>query len=570
MSGTRPEAEGGSTSRLALLPLALDGGAAILALYAASALRAALPFGKPIPVETVALPVTVYWLAVGVVALTHVAMNVYAGRGSVPLRRELRAVLGAGVVVAIVFTSALYLSYPDLSRLQMLYFGGLYAAFVVVWRVAAHWLVRSPSRPSRPAAPPGVRFQVNLGLLAGGMAALLLGLTLVRPLVDPPAQEPPAVAGPVPSPPPTPTPPPTTTLPPTPTPGLPPTPTLAGPGVLEAEVSVVAEPENLPVALAFAPDGRLFFTEKPGALRVIVGGRLQPDPVVELPVADDNEHGLMGVALDPDFAANHFIWLTYQTRPDGEDGPLFSHVARVVESDGHASDLVIALTAPVLTNSMSHVMNNLHFGPDGLLYVVNGDHQFAANAQDMTLIAGKMHRFVPGVPLSIPGDNPFPGSSIYALGLRNTFDFTFDPLSDAIFATENGPNCDDEINRIEPGGNYGWGGENFDRCAFSLTSPDYPYVRPLTVFNPTEAPTGIVVYDHPRFEELRGKLLVCSWNSGKMRLVTLDEARRAIVAIAALDLGGSDCRTDVGVGPQGRVYFTGVNHVSRIDALSGP
>ncbi|MBZ0305935.1 MAG: PQQ-dependent sugar dehydrogenase, partial [Anaerolineae bacterium] len=182
---------------------------------------------------------------------------------------------------------------------------------------------------------------------------------------------------------------------------------------------------------------------------------------------------------------------------------------------------------------------------------------------DLKAMPGRIHRFAVDNDLLVPAPgNPFTSNSTYAYGLRNSFDFDFDPFSNgSIFATENGPACDDEINLIFPGGNYGW-------------RPDYPcddnnpqdgdkYVYPLLHFTPPEAPTGIIIYDGKMFPEWQGDLFFCGWNKGVMRRAELDDSRTRIERVEILDLRQS-CSTDVEVAPDGSIYFTSSGGIHRI------
>jgi glucose/arabinose dehydrogenase len=318
---------------------------------------------------------------------------------------------------------------------------------------------------------------------------------------------------------------------------------------------------NYPVALAFAPDGRLFYTEKTtGSVRVILpDGTLQREPVITFEVDALAERGLLGITLDPAYADNGLIWVFYTARGTARDYPA-NTIARFREADGVGSDPEILLQVPITTGSLIHNGGNLRFDGDGLLYVSVGDYDNAANSQDLTTIPGKIHRFaVTGDGLQPAPDNPFPDSSIYAYGLRNSFDFDFDPISGHVFATENGLHCDDEINVILSGFNYG-GGPGYT-CGGTAQGIETPLLLSgLLTFTPTQAPTGIVIYDHPAVEAWYGSLFFCVWNDGypSLRRVVLDESRVAVTAVEPLPLGEGRCRIDLEIGPEGALYFTTV------------
>ena len=231
-------------------------------------------------------------------------------------------------------------------------------------------------------------------------------------------------------------------------------------------VETVLTDMHQPVAMAFDPAGRLFYTEKDtGNVRLFANGALQPNPVITFSVDANSERGLLGIAIDPNFNQNHYIYV-YYTCAVGPDCPSRENrIVRFVENNGVGSNPTTIFTSPQSAPAGNHNGGNIHFGPDGKLYISVGDNANAANSQDVTVKNGKMHRINPDG--SIPTDNPVftqTGAlpSLYAIGLRNSFDFTFDPVVPGrIFASENGPGCDDEMNRIEAGFNYGW-------------RPDYP------------------------------------------------------------------------------------------------
>ena len=330
--------------------------------------------------------------------------------------------------------------------------------------------------------------------------------------------------------------------------------------------SVIAGVIDFPVAMAFTPDGRLFITEKGGNLRLIVNDELQNAPVITLPTDTLGERGLLGIAIDPDFESNHYIWLYHTAPGQGEDGLPENRVVRFTERDGVGFDPEIALVVPIQgENSGRHNGGNIHFGPDGMLYVTIGDNEIPAMSQDPNVIPGKIHRFVPGVPLIIPDDNPLPNNSLYAYGLRNSFDFTFDPLSGAMLATENGPECDDEINLILPGGNYGWGPDY--QCGRHQRDSEGLYDAPLHSLTPPFGLTGIIAYEHGLIEQWQGKFLYCAWNTGGMYLLTLNEARDEVVSVEQVALGNTECRTTLTVGPAGRVYYAAPGRIFVIDDL---
>jgi glucose/arabinose dehydrogenase len=213
-----------------------------------------------------------------------------------------------------------------------------------------------------------------------------------------------------------------------------------------------------PSAMAFAPDGRLFVCEQAGRLRVVKDGSLLAAPFVTLSVDSSGERGLLGVAFDPDFAANAYVYVYYTATSPAVHNRLSRFTA-----DGDVavpgSELVL-LELDNLTSATNHNGGAIHFGPDGQLYVAVGDNANGSNAQTLANLLGKILRL--GSDGSIPTDNPFYDSasganrSIWALGLRNPFTFAFHRVSGRMFINDVGQSTWEEINDGVAGSNYGW------------------------------------------------------------------------------------------------------------------
>ncbi len=327
--------------------------------------------------------------------------------------------------------------------------------------------------------------------------------------------------------------------------------------------TVVANAEQV-VAMDFTPDGRLLYTERTGKVRVVVDDVLSPTPVYPFLVNTQGERGLLGIAVDPAFESNHLVWV-YLTRPLPDNVNFENRVVRFVLPDNNqAAETSRVQGFPVDRFVTIHNGGNLHFGPDGKLYVTVGDNTYPGQptpAQTITSPLGKMHRFTPGDPLTVPADNPWPGRSLFAYGLRNSFDFDFDPVSGALFATENGPDCDDELNRLLPGYNYGW------RTAYPCDdaagpNPAYNTLPPLAYWTPSLAPTGLAFYTGDLIPEWKNDLFMCSYKDTTTAIhhFKLNAARTAIVSHTIL----SDtqtfqpvvCRTDLLTGPAGELYYS--------------
>ena len=238
----------------------------------------------------------------------------------------------------------------------------------------------------------------------------------------------------------------------------------------------VAAGLSSPTAMQFAPDGRLFICEQGGRLRVVKDGTLLPTPFLTVSVSSSGERGLLGVAFDPAFATNHFVYI-YYTVPS----PAHNRISRFTAN----GDVAVAGSETVifeldnLSSATNHNGGALDFGPDGKLYAAVGENANSANAQTLANVLGKMLRL--NNDGSIPTDNPFFTSAagknraIWALGLRNPFTFAFDPAGTDMFINDVGQNTWEEINDGLAGVNYGWPETEGATTDPRFKSPRYAY-----------------------------------------------------------------------------------------------
>lgn len=237
-----------------------------------------------------------------------------------------------------------------------------------------------------------------------------------------------------------------------------------------------------PTAMAFAPDGRLFVCEQGGRLRVIKNGVLLPNAFVTLSVDPTQERGLLGIAFDPHFATNHYVYVYYTTT----ETPRRNRVSRFTANGDVAvpgSEFVVVNLSP-LSNANNHNGGAIHFGPDGRLYIATGDNRREQSPQSLTDRHGKMLRI--NKDGTIPTDNPFyhqatgPERAIWALGLRNPFTFAFQPGTGRMFINDVGEAAWEEVNEGTAGANYGWPATEgfFDPAAFpNYANPIYAYAQ---------------------------------------------------------------------------------------------
>jgi len=306
--------------------------------------------------------------------------------------------------------------------------------------------------------------------------------------------------------------------------GVPVPPLGAGPFVLDTaeqhkvRVSVVTRGLSHPWSIAFLPGGDMLVTERPGRLRLIRNGILDPTPVAGLPrVRTDGNGGLMDVALHPRFAETRLVYFTY-TKPL-ENGRGTPTLARGRFEGGALAD-VRDLLVPEAYEGNSGLNGRVVFGRDGMVYMSTGGN-VGKVAQDPGSLRGKILRLRDDG--SVPPDNPFAARAgyrpeIFSLGHRNTLALIVHPETGAVWNSENGPNGGDEINVILPGRNYGWPVVSFGR--------EYPGARiseqptrdgmepPLVVWLPQIAAAGMAVYTGDRFPAWKGNVFVGSMQAG--------------------------------------------------------
>ncbi len=314
---------------------------------------------------------------------------------------------------------------------------------------------------------------------------------------------------------------------------------------------------NFPVGMVFLPDGTLLYNEKTtGSVRLVrPDGRLQAEPVITLPTSALQERGMLGIAVDPAFEQNQYVYVVHTREGTARDFPA-NQLVRFRLVDGRGVDPQVLASYPITNGSLMHNGGNVHFDAEGRLYLSLGDYGHAAHAQDLNSPLGKILRFeVTEDGVTAARGNPYGDDNpAYAIGFRNPFDFTFDALTGRLYVSEVGPNCDDEINLVLPGFNYGWR-EGYACVGTGLILGLALYVPPLLSFTPVEAPTGLIVYRGEAFPAWQGNLLFCNWNFGDLRRVVLSPDGTKAEAVHKLDLGSVGCRIDLVEGPDGALYF---------------
>lgn len=309
------------------------------------------------------------------------------------------------------------------------------------------------------------------------------------------------------------------------------TPPMVTPSVAEVpqvrmRLEVVAEGLETPWGMSFAPDGRLFVTERVGRIRVIARGKLQAAPWATIPVVHTRGAGLLGLAVAPDFVKSRAVYVAATVR--AADGSLENRVVRFIDSAG------VGVRPTVIRDGLPafdvHAGSAVAFGPDGMLYVTVGDARQTERVGSPGWLGATILRLRPDG--TVPADNPQPGSPIYARGLRNAEGLTW--LNDGtLIATDHGPSDwpgerglrdRDELNQIRAGGDYGWpraaGMERADGATL-----------PLVEWTPAIAPSGLAVYTGP-VAAWRGSIFVAGLRGRQLRRVTLAPEGRGQYRVA--------------------------------------
>jgi glucose/arabinose dehydrogenase len=260
----------------------------------------------------------------------------------------------------------------------------------------------------------------------------------------------------------------------------------------------------------------------------------------------------MGIALHPDFANNHHVFVCY-TYQNGS-GELRNRIARLTDANNQGSDHQVIVDD--IPGSRNHNGCRIGFGPEGKLYVTTGDAQDSDRAQDLDSLAGKVLRLEADG--SVPADNPFPGSYIYTYGHRNPQGIAWHPKTGDLFITEHGPNRDDEVNLLAPGSNYGW-------PAVSGRTRSDGFVPSILAFTPTIAIAGAAFYTgdqlHPDWE---GDLIFAALKGSQLQRVTLAPPDFRMVESSQVMYHQEYGRLRaVAVAPDGYLYFTTSNRDGR-------
>lgn len=325
-------------------------------------------------------------------------------------------------------------------------------------------------------------------------------------------------------------------------------------------VTTLVQGLDTPWDLAWGPDGAIWVSERGGRISRVDPSTGARTTAGTLDAYESGESGLMGLAFDPHWAQESWVYAAY-TAQDAS-GARTNRVVRMRWANG-------ALGAPQLLvggipAGSIHDGSRLAFGPDGYLYVTTGDAGSPEFAQDRASLGGKILRMTE-TGTAAPG-NPF-GTLVYSYGHRNPQGLVFQPGTNRLFEVEHGPSDNDEVNVITAGGNYGWptvhGFCDDDVGAERAFCQANAVVEPIRAWTPTIAPAGATFYDATRIAGWRGSLLFTTLGGQALYRLTLAADGRSATGVERLFGNQFGRLRDVLVGPDGVVYLATSNRDGR-------
>lgn len=321
----------------------------------------------------------------------------------------------------------------------------------------------------------------------------------------------------------------------------------------ELTTEVLTQSLVYPWEIVYGPDGYIWFTERAGKI-----SRLNPkNGVITLvhtitEVTSTGEGGLLGMALHPQFASNPYVYVTYDYRSAGE---YRAKVVRFTFNNGVLSDPLVLLDK--IPASANHDGSRLLITTDQKLLITTGDANAPSNAQDTASLSGKILRI--NLDGSIPADNPFPGSPLWSYGHRNPQGLAM--ANNKLYASEHGPDNDDEVNLIQQGKNYGWPdvqgycnttGEKVFCAAHDVTEP-------MIAWTPTIAPSGLDYYQSDYIPQWKNSLLLVTLKDARLLQLQLDDTGTKITGSTPFFVNEFGRLRAICQSPDGKVYLATSN-----------
>ncbi|SCH01038.1 Quinoprotein glucose dehydrogenase B precursor [uncultured Clostridium sp.] len=316
------------------------------------------------------------------------------------------------------------------------------------------------------------------------------------------------------------------------------------------EIEVIAQNLNVPWAIDISNDKRIYFTERSVSIRVIENNILNPNSLIrfELPFVAQGEGGLMGIALDPNYSQNHYIYVMHSY---SDNNKILNRVIRLLERNNTLSIDKILLDQ--IPDNQFHNGGRIKIGPDRKLYITTGDAQNPSLSQDTSSLAGKILRIE--LNGNIPIDNLFPNSPVYSLGHRNPQGLAWSS-NNVLYSSEHGQSAHDEINLIIPGGNYGWplvqGYE--DSNVITIQKPS------VHSQEETWAPSGIAFANKGDWKD---KLLVANLRGQQLLVMSLNDNKTEVINIESFFKNNYGRLREVIQGNDGYIYISTSNRDGR-------
>ena len=321
----------------------------------------------------------------------------------------------------------------------------------------------------------------------------------------------------------------------------------------EFERQVLVEGLVQPTDFRFLPDGSILIAEKGGAIKLFHDGHVNGEPVitlVTLPTDTDEERGLLGIEIDPNFEDNGYLYVSYTTAQNRDRLSRFTVVGETAEL---ATELVLLESDQ--PGNIYHHGGEVHFGPDGKLYWAMGMNTYNPNSQNLSNVHGKILRLNPDG--TVPADNPFintPGAvpQIWAYGLRNPFRFTFTHHGQ-LLSGDVGGDAFEELNIVTRGANYGWPSAEgvCDTCG---------HANPIYTYEHTPAPakagsiTAVMEYTGDTFpDEYEDKVFIADYTLGWIKVLTFDHEYSSFISEEMFD-DSAGTVVKLAQGPDGNIY----------------
>ncbi len=322
------------------------------------------------------------------------------------------------------------------------------------------------------------------------------------------------------------------------------------------DLETVASNLFVPWSIVFTSESRMLVSERNGNIRIIENETLLQQPLGQFTVSQKSEEGLMGMAIDPEYATTRKIFACLASKT--ENG-LYNSVVSFTDEKNSINDIeTIINTIPA---AQYHAGCRLLFLPDNTLLITTGDATNKNLAQDLNSLAGKTLRI--NRDGSFPTDNPFPNSPVWSYGHRNSQGLAFDKKNNIIWSSEHGPSIidgpagGDEINHIEKGKNYGWPIIHHTETKTGLESP-------ILEFTPAIAPAGMLFYTGTTYPQFTNKLLVTALKGEGIYEITIDQKNPSVISgfIKNKEISVGRIR-DIVQAPDGSIYFATSNQDGR-------